>query len=50
LVDVDARLLEDEFVQPRLLEPPGQRVQRSLDPGDRLVVHRCSFLRRPAQA
>jgi hypothetical protein len=28
LVDVDARLLEDEFVESGLLEPPGQRVQR----------------------
>jgi hypothetical protein len=35
LVDVDARLLENEFVQPGLLEPPGQRMQRCLDPGDR---------------
>ena len=28
LVDIDAGLLEDEFVQPGLFEPPGQRVQR----------------------
>ena len=50
LVDVETSLLEDEIVQPGLLEPSGQQVQRRLDVRDRLVVHRNLLPGRPAQA